>query len=159
MNDLLYIFKPKLIGISLFIGISFVYITRSDINISNYPNKLNLFEYRYISKKNINYTNKIIKYMNKYNNKVMCIGPSAYYFKLINNNKINDLDLINTGNYGYNGSNKLLNRVENLSKDYVFFVEKDELGKEKQTDQNIYNYIVKNYKKIDEISDYDIYRK
>ena len=159
MNDLLYMFKPKLIGISLFIGISFVYITRSDINISNYPNKLNLFEYRYISKKNINYTNKIIKYMNKYNNKVMFIGPSAYYFKLINNNKINYLDLINTGNYGYNGSNKLLNRVENLSKDYVFFVEKDELGKGKQTDQNIYNYIVKNYKKIDEISDYDIYRK
>ena len=97
--------------------------------------------------------------MNKYNNKVMFIGPSAYYFKLINNNKINYLDLINTGNYGYNGSNKLLNRVENLSEDYVFFVEKDELGKGKQTDQNIYNYIVKNYKKIDEISDYDIYRK
>ena len=43
--------------------------------------------------------------------------------------------------------------------DYVFFVEKDELDSRKQTDQNLYNYIIKNYKKIDEISDYDIYRK
>ena len=89
----------------------------------------------------------------------MFIGPSAYYFKLINNIKINNIDLINTGNYGYNGSNKLLNRVKHLSKDYVFFVEKDEIDSRKQTDQNLYNYIIKNYKKIDEISDYDIYRK
>ena len=159
MNDLLFVFKPKLVGISLFIGLSFVYITRSNININNYPNKLNLFEYRYINQKNINYTNKIIKYTNKYNNKVMFIGPSAYYFKLINNIKINNIDLINTGNYGYNGSNKLLNRVKHLSKDYVFFVETDEKDSRKQTDQNLYNYIIKNYKKIDEISDYDIYRK
>ena len=159
MNDLLFIFKPKLVGICLFIGLAFVYITRSNINIKYYPNDLNLFEYRYISKKNINYTKKIIKYMNKYNNKVMFIGPSAYYYKLVNNNKINDLDLINTGNYGYNGSNKLLNRVKKLDKDYVFFIDKDELGIGKQTDQNIYKYIIKNYKKIDEISNYAIYRR
>ena len=159
MNDLLFIFKPKLVGICLFIGLAFVYITRSNINIKYYPNDLNLFEYRYISKKNINYTKKIIKYMNKYNNKVMFIGPSAYYYKLVNNNKINDLDLINTGNYGYNGSNKLLNRVKELDKDYVFFIDKDELGIGKQTDQSIYKYIIKNYKKIDEISNYAIYRR
>ena len=159
MNDNLYVFKPKLIGISLFIGLSFVYITRSNININNYPNKLNLFEYRYISKKNINYTNEIINYMNKYNDKVMFIGPGAYYYKLVGNKKINDLDLINTGNYGYNGSNKLLNRVKNLDKDYVFFVDEDELGLGKQTDQELYKYIISNYKKIDKIKNYDIYKR
>lgn len=159
MNDNLYVFKPKLIGISLFIGLSFVYITKSNININNYPNKLNLFEYRYISKKNINYTNEIINYMNKYNNKVMFIGPGAYYYKLVGNKKINDLDLINTGNYGYNGSNKLLNRVKNLDKDYVFFVDEDELGLGKQTDQELYKYIISNYKKIDKIENYDIYKR
>lgn len=159
MNDNLYVFKPKLIGISLFIGLSFVYITKSNININNYPNKLNLFEYRYISKKNINYTNEIINYMNKYNDKVMFIGPGAYYYKLVGNKKINDLDLINTGNYGYNGSNKLLNRVKNLDKDYVFFVDEDELGLGKQTDQELYKYIISNYKKIDKIENYDIYKR
>lgn len=159
MNDNLYVFKPKLIGISLFIGLSFVYITKSNININNYPNKLNLFEYRYISKNNINYTNEIINYMNKYNNKVMFIGPGAYYYKLVGNKKINDLDLINTGNYGYNGSNKLLNRVKNLDKDYVFFVDEDELGIGKQTDQELYKYIISNYKKIDKIENYDIYKR
>ena len=152
------LFKPKLIGLTLFIGLLSIYIIKSDFNIKYYPNKLNLFEYRYISNKNIKSTNEVIKYMNKYNNKVMFIGPNAYYYKLITKQKINDLDLINTGNFGYNGSSKLLNRVKSLPKDYVFFVKKDEFGKGKQTDQKLIKYIIKNYKKIDEIYLYDIYR-
>lgn len=153
------IFKPKLIGISLFIGLLSIYIIKSNFNIKYYPNDLNLFEYRYIEKENINNTKNIIKYIEKYNNKVMFIGPNAYYYKLITNEKIDYLDLINTGNYGYNGTNKLLNRVKNLEDDYVFFVQRNELGIGKQTDQNLYKYIIKNYKKIDKISNYDIYRK
>ena len=153
------LFKPKLIGITLFIGLLSIYIIKSNFNIKYYPNKLYLFEYRYISEDNIKGSKEVIKYMNKYNNKVMFIGPDAYYFKLITKQKINDLDLINTGNFGYNGSNKLLNRVKALSKDYVFFIKKSELGYGKQTDQNIYKYIINNYKKIDEISNYYIYKK
>ena len=97
--------------------------------------------------------------MNKYNNKVMFIGPSAYFYKLINNQKITDLDLINTGNYGYNGSNRLLKKVKSLDKEYVFFVEKDELGLGKQTDQKLYKYIIKKYQKIGEIGNFIIYKK
>ena len=152
------IFKPKLIGLSLFVGLLSIYIIKSNFNINYYPNKLNLFEYRYISKNNINTTNEVIKYMNKYNNKVMFIGPNAYYYKLITNQRINYLDLINTGNFGYNGSNKLLNDVKKLDKDYVFFVSKDELGRGKQTDQKLIKYIINNYEKIDEIYLYDIYK-
>jgi hypothetical protein len=152
------IFKPKLIGLTLFIGLLSIYIIKCNFNINYYPNKLNLFEYRYISNKNIKSTNKVIKYINKYNNKVMFIGPNAYYYKLIMNKEINYLDLINTGNYGYDGSNKLLNRVKQLPKDYVFFVKKDELGNGKQTDQNLIKYIINNYEKIDEVYVYDIYR-
>lgn len=158
MNDT-KLFKPKLIGITLFIGLLCIYIIKSDFNINYYPNKLNLFEYRYISKKNINNTNETIEYMNKYNNKVVFIGPHAYYYKLITKQRINYLDLINIGNYGYNGSNKLLNKIKKLNDNYVFFVKRDELSKGKQTDQKLIKYVIKNYKKIDEISYYDIYIK
>lgn len=158
-NDLLYIFKPRLVGISLFIGLAFIHITKSNFNTKYYPNKLNLFEYRYIEKKGIDNTNKILNYMNKYNNKVIFIGPSAYFYKLINNQKITDLDLINTGNSGYNGSNRLLKKVKSLDKEYVFFVEKDELGLGKQTDQKLYKYIIKKYQKIGEIGNFIIYKK
>ena len=153
------LFKPKLVGITLFIGLLSIYIIKCNFNTKYYPNKLNLFEYKYISKNSINNTNEVIKYMNKYNNKVMFIGPNAYYYKLITKQKINDLDLINTGNFGYNGSNKLLKRVKNLDKDYVFFVNKDEIGYGKQTDQKLIKYIINNYQKIDEISSYNIYKK
>lgn len=153
------LFKPKLIGITLFIGLLSIYIIKCNFNIKYYPNKLNLFEYKYIGKNSINNTNEVIKYMNKYNNKVMFIGPNAYYYKLITKERINDLDLINTGNFGYNGSNKLLKKVKDLDKDYVFFVNKNEIGYGKQTDQKLIKYIIKNYKKIDEISSYNIYKK
>ncbi len=158
MNDNIYIFKPKLIGVTLFIGILSIYIIKSNFNSLYYPNKLNKFEYRYIENKNIETTKEVIKYMNKYNNKVMFIGPDAYYYKIITNQKINYLDLINTGNFGYNGSNKLLNKVKKINKEYVFFVKKNELGNGKQTDQNLIKYILKHGKKIDEIYLYNIYR-
>ena len=153
------LFKPKLIGITLFIGLLSIYIMKNNFNIKYYPNKLYLLEYRYINKENIESSKEVIRYMKKYNNKVMFIGPDAYFFKLITKEKINDLDLINTGNFGYNGSNKLLHRIKELDKDYVFFVKKSELARGKQTDQNIYKYIIKNYKKIEEINNYEIYKK
>ena len=152
------ILNYKLIGMSLFVGFICIYISYSGFNIKYYPNDLNLFQYRYIKKKDIDSTKEVLKYMKKYNNKVMFIGPNAYYYKLISNQKINYLDLINTGNFGYKGSNKLLKEVNKIKKDYIFFVRNDELGFGKQTDQNIIKYIIKNGKKIDNVDIYDIYR-
>lgn len=153
-----YEFNYKLIGLSLFIGLLFVYVFHSDFNYKVYPNDIHLFEYRYISLKKINFTKNVLKYSKKYNNKVMYIGPDAYYYRLINNEKISYIDLINSGNFGYDGSNKLLNMVKSLDSDYVFFVRNDEVGYGKQTDQKVIKYIIKNGKKIDSVLIYDIYR-
>ena len=158
MNKEFKFIKYKLIGISLFIGLSFVYVFYSDFNYKVYPNSIPLFEYRYRKKDSIKNTNKVIKYMKKYNNKVMFIGPDAYYYKIITGNKINYLDLINKGNWGYDGSNKLLKKVKSLDKDYVFFVRNDELDFGKQTDQKLIKYIINNGNKIDKVYLYDIYR-
>ena len=155
------IFKPKLIGLTLLVGVLCVNIIRSDVDFNNYPNNINIFEYRYIDKTGVDNTNEVLKYMKKYNNKVMFIGPVGYYYKLIANEKITYLDLINEGNLGYNGSNKLLDKVKKLSNDYVFFINKSDdpntVGT--QTDKKLIKYILKNYKKIDETKYYNIYIK
>lgn len=155
------IFKPKLIGLTLLVGVLCVNIIRSNVNFNNYPNNINIFEYRYIDKTGVDNTNEVLKYMKKYNNKVMFIGPVGYYYKLIANEKITYLDLINEGNLGYNGSNKLLDKVKKLSNDYVFFINKSDdpntVGT--QTDKKLIKYILKNYKKIDETKYYNIYIK
>ena len=152
------IFNYKIIGLSLFVGFSLIYIYHSDFDYRFYPNDINLFEYRYISSKNIKYTKKILKYCDKYNNKVMFIGPNAYYYKLIQGKRIGYLDLINKGNWGYDGSSKLIKKVKSLDKNYVFYVANDELGFGKQTDQNLIKYIIKNGNKIDEVEIYDVYK-
>ena len=155
------IFKPKLIGTLLFIGALCINVIKSNIDFKNYPNNINVFNYRYIDKTGINNTNEVLKYMKKYNNKVMFIGPVGYYYKLIANQKLTKLDLINEGNLGYNGANKLLKQVKELDDDYVFFINKndniDVIGT--QTDRKLVKYILKNYKKIDETKYYNIYIK
>lgn len=160
INDV-ELFKPKLIGLLLFSGLLCLYTIKSNININDYPNNLNIFKYRYIEKNGVDNTNEVLKYMKKYNNKVMFIGPVGYYYKLIANEKTTYIDLINEGNFGYNGSKKLLDMVKGLDDDYVFFINisdnPDAIGT--QTDKKLLKYILKNYKKVDETRYYDIYMK
>ena len=57
------IFNYKLIGLSLFIGLLLVYIFHSNFNYKVYPNNLNLFEYRYISSKNIKFSKNVLRFI------------------------------------------------------------------------------------------------
>ena len=149
--------NPKRIGMSLTIGLMAVYFFHTSFD-GIYPNSFSHFEYRYLSPEFIKTTEEVLSIIHKYDDKVMFIGPTGYYFKLIRNEKIGKLDLINTGNFGYDGSNKLLNQVKKLDSSYVFFVSKDEVGYGKQTDQKLIKYILKNGIYLEEGSGYSIYR-
>lgn len=65
---------------------------------SIYPNDLNNFNYRYISRNNYDFTKKILKYMDKSDKEIVLLDANAYYFKLIQDKKIGYIDLINQGN-------------------------------------------------------------
>ena len=76
--------------------------------------------------------------------------------KIINDIDIGYLDLINTGNFGYNGSLKLMNMVKSR-RNCVFFVDKSELGSNKQTDQAVLKYVINKGILIEEMGSYSIY--
>lgn len=146
-----YSYIGIIISIMLFINCLF----DNHININNYPNKINHFEYRYLDKNYIKYTNDTLDLMEKYNNKVIFVGIEGYYFKIIKDIPIKYYDLVNTGNYGYNGSLKLLNNIKELD-DYVFFIDKDNLGN--QTDKKLINYVLDDCLLIEEGKYYSVYQ-
>ena len=149
-------YQPKLIGLSLWIGFLFISTMYSEIGKAPYPNSISHFEYRFLPKRNIQYTKMGLELMNKYP-KAVFIDPNAHYFKIILNQKITKLDLINMGNNGYHGSDKLIQKIKELDGEYVFFVNPRELGTKKQTDQKLIRYIMKQGRLIEKTPIYDVY--
>ena len=147
----------KLLAIGIIIGVSCVtFVKKYDGNIM-YPNNINHFEYRMIDSYGLNITNEVNNYIRKNNDKeFVFICSNGYYFKIINDMKITYLDLINSGNWGYNGSDKLYNELKK-KKDAIFFVDESELSPIKQTDKRAIKYVLKNGDKIDSVGGYDIY--
>lgn len=156
-KDIKIAINIKLFCVGILLGITFLILKDRVSDGVIYPNDINNFEYRLIDKEYISFTKDINSKIEKYNDrKIVFLSADGYYFKIINNKDIGYLDLINTGNWGYKGSDKLLNTIKR-SKEAVFFVDKKEIGSNKQTDQNVLKYVVKNGKKIDETWKYSIY--
>jgi len=128
-----------------------------DTTNSIYPNDINRFEYRYMDYNSLKSTKEVNELIKKYN-KVIIIGQDSYYHKLILDEKINYLDLINKGNLGYHGTDKLLKMIKELDKDYYYFVNRSDLKRKTQTDPTIIKYIINNGKLIEKTKYYDIYR-
>ena len=124
-----------------------------------FPSGIRYFEARAVNGKYLNYTKKINEKVRDYDTKgkdIIFLSADGYYFRIINDMQIGYIDLINTGNWGYNGSEKLLKYIKN-SEDSVIFLDNNEIGSNKQTDQKVLEYVVKNGKVIDEVLSYDIY--
>lgn len=145
----------KLFTCSIIILLSIMYFKDFDYKV--YPNNIKYFKYRYISLNSLNITKEVNDYLDNYRDKnIIYLCSNGYYFRLINDEVITDIDLINTGNYGYNGSDKLLKRILSI-KNSIFVVDEGEMSIYKQTDKNVINYVINNGRKIDRVSLYDIY--
>ena len=122
-----------------------------------YPNNIKYFEYRLIDEHSINFTNDINQFIAENSDKeFVFLNSNGYYFRLINDMKIGYIDLINTGNWGYNGSDKLFLEVKK-KKSAVFIVDKSELSEIKQIDKRVLKYVMENGKKVNAVGIYDIY--
>ena len=147
----------NLFVIGVIIGISIILLNKRLNNII-YPNKINHFEYKLMDKKYIDYTNKINREINKYGiDNIIFLGEDSYYFKIINDKKIGYLDLINQGNWGYNGESSHLKEII-INKDKIFFVNKNELKNTKQSMKKAIKYVIRNGQKINNVYKYDIYK-
>lgn len=102
---------------------------------------------------------KVNKYLNKKNVIYLLRGSENYYFKIINDKKISYYDLCNYGNYGYNGIDNLLKRLDNEKR--VYFVIDNSI-KKNTSNQYIYKFseFVRNNSKLKKkIDNYYIYYK
>ena len=139
------------------VGIVFINLMVTFQDKGVYPNNINHFEYRYISNKHIKETNKVSDKLMKYQDKgVLFLFEQSYYYKIVNDLKIDYFDLINTGNWGYGGSKKLEKALKE-KKDYVFVINKYSYVDSKQTDKVALNYVLENGTKIDEIYNFWFY--
>lgn len=151
------IIKPKMFGLSI---ISFAFLLMMGFCFKGkiiYPNRIKHFEYRFIDYGSIWFTNKVNNYMKKNKDrKFVFLNSNAYYFRIANDMKISYIDLINVGNWGYNGSDKLLRQIKK-KKNAIFLVNESELSILKQTDKRALRYVLDHGKKIDTVGMYDAY--
>lgn len=139
------------------VGIVFINLMVTFQDKGVYPNNINHFEYRYISNKHIKETNEVSDKLMKYQDRgVLFLFEQSYYYKIVNDLKIDYFDLINTGNWGYGGSKKLEKALKE-KKDYVFVINKYSYVDSKQTDKVALNYVLENGTKIDEIYNFWFY--
>ena len=156
--DLKIYLNIKLFTVGMLIGLTILSLRdRIDGKII-YPNNIKYFNYRYLTNEYINYSNKINRFIYKYDDReIIYLSADGYYFKIINDLDIGYLDLINTGNLGYNGSDKLLKMIKEKEDECVFFVDNSELGSNKQTDQKALKYVIKNGRLLDKVGSYSVY--
>ena len=113
--------KSKYLNVDLFIwgffiGIIFISSFYRFSDKVYFPNNINHFEYRMVNEKYLDYSDTINGRFLEYREhgyRVVFLSADGYYFKLINDIDIDYLDLINAGNWGYKGSDKLLRKIKN----------------------------------------------
>lgn len=149
--------KPVLFSLGVIVGVFLVsFFYRFDEKIV-YPNQVHHFEYRLLDQNSLEITRKMNEFILKHkDSEIIFLNSNAYYFRLIHDMPISYLDLINMGNWGYDGSNKLLKEIKK-HKDAFFIVDKSELSPIKQIDKKVIRYVINHGQKIDEVFMYDIY--
>ena len=86
---------------------------------------------------------------------------NAYFFKIMNEMDITYYDLLNYGNHGYHGTERILNQFKK-EKGKIVILDRFEYQNIEETNQmnmDIVNYVLENYQLIDVIGTYEFYQK
>lgn len=127
---------------------------------------------RFNNYKNLNFyfinsnLKKIIDEMNevflKYNGEstLVILSTRSSFVYIGNNLDVNYFLVFLKGNYGYNGTRKLINRIDKSDNIYIINLEEfNELGDDTLYLYEVSEYVIDNYKLIDKVGDYGVYEK
>lgn len=145
--------------LSIICVLAFVVIIARDnsFDISYYPNDVNHFEMRFINYERLQFTKKMNRFLDENKDKkIIFLSSDSYYFKIINDEDIGYIDLINQGNLGYHGSWKLLSKIKDMDNDTLFLINPNETV-HNQTDPMVLEYVLEYGKKIKNIDFYEVY--
>ena len=91
---------------------------------------------------------------------LIILGANAYFFKITNNLDITYYDLLNYGNHGYDGTNKLIEKIKK-EKNPIFLINmseyKDNSDNRQQINKDVMKYVIDNYCKEKKIGEYQIF--
>lgn len=144
---------------SLFLPL-FWFFKSYDLKSLKFTN-FNHFEGKVMSLYVMNQIENINNYIkdNKEQN-IIILGSNAYFFKITNDLDINYYDLLNYGNHGYNGTEKLINMIKE-EKDPIFIINifeyEDNSNDRQQINKDVMKYVLDNYEEVDVIEGYHIY--
>lgn len=124
--------------------------------IVNYDN----FEW-YITSKDADEENKYLKKFLKKQPNTIILAENTYFTKISFNLDITHYDLLNRGNHGYNGTNKLIKRIDNESNKYILINKKsyERQNDRQQTNKEVMEYVMLSCEKKGKLGDYEIYYK
>ena len=133
------------------------------INSNDYvfPNDTNVFKYKAIHKSYINYLSYVSNYIKESDDDVYIVSVNAYALKLESNMIINKYDLVNNGNMGRDGEEKLIKGLEDNCKNRncIFLVDMNNVldSDYNQCSQKIIRYIIDNYNNYGMLNKYPFY--
>lgn len=154
------IIKYYLIFICFYVGI-FFYSTMYNGFI--YPNHYNNFNYRVLYNKNgeNKIRDQVISFINKNKdtNRIVILGSDAYFYKITCNMKIDEFDLFNYGNHGYNGKNKMKNKINDLPSGTIMIIDNNGSFSSPQFMEEVSLYAKTLGDEVNKIGNYVIYKK
>ena len=89
------------------------------------------------------------------------LGTQAIYFTIIHEEKVDYFDILNRGNYGYHGTEKMIQRIKKME-NQIFIVNMDKYESSSSIDQldtEIIKYVIDHSKKIDSWDCYSVFLK
>ena len=148
----------KIIFVCLFIGVNLISIYRRySSGIGTYPNNFNNLNTKYYPSIGLDYINSVNKCIKE---DYIIYDDTAYLYRIINNQKVSYLDLVNHGNLGYNSSKKLINELKKNKTRKIIINDSTSEVIEKhssQIDKDAYSYIINHYKIVDKCMDFSVY--
>lgn len=135
----------------------FSFLVFKDIKLVNYHN----FELSLVSKNYDNSVRKLDQYLEVLDKNIIYLlkGSENYFFKIKSNLDITYFDLPNYGNYGYNGTDKLINKLKQVKDSYIV-IDRSIFNDENAFQQYIKEaseYVIKCGKLVKKIGVYEIY--
>lgn len=124
----------------------------------HFMKKFNHFNYTLMAKKDYLEDIKVSKILRKYDDAIF-LSYSSMRFDICYDKNINYFDVLFYGNYGYNGSNKMIKKIEKMH-DKIFVVDRGSYlrnTKYDQFDKKIVDFIIKNSKKVESVDNLDVY--
>ena len=127
-----------------------------------YPNDTKVYKYRIIDQTLLYNIKEISKYIKSIDNNLFIINQNSYILKLEADIPINKYDLLNNGNLGKNGEDRIIKEISNIciKEQCIFLIYDKEINNNtiSQTSQKIIKYVNENYYAYDKILGLTIYR-